>query len=234
MQDTDLPPEIPPIEPLNQPVAPPKKKRRWRGCLWALLICFCLMIVLAVTGVLVVRSLLKKAVRDYTTTQPVEIPIAQVTPEEGKAIADRAQKWFADLKAGAPVDPLTLTTDDLNRLIALSGTNQLAGKLTVDLSDGKLRGRICLPLDKVGQPDLVGRYLNADVTLKASIAGGELRVFADDIRANDKSIPGFILRKVKERNLADEFMNQQDVFATIQLLESVTITNGALIVMPKM
>jgi hypothetical protein len=233
MNPNEFPPELPPdAAPDEVPPQPVKKKKR-HGCLWALLICFVLMIVLAVTGLLVVRSLWKSAVRTYTATAPVPIPVLETSKEEAKAISDRAKKFFEDLQAGKLVEPLTLTAEDLNRLIAASGSNQLAGKLFVTIADGKVKGRMSFSLDKTGRADLMGRWLNADVTLRATLEGGELRVVAEEIAANDKSIPGIVLNQLKQRNLADEFMNNQDTYAALQLLDSITVTNDAIVVTPK-
>jgi hypothetical protein len=230
MNPTEVPPALTPDE---VPLPPPKKKSRWRGCLWALLICFVLLIVLGITGLLVVRSMIKSAVRDYTSTQPVEIPILETSEAEAKAITSRAQKFFEDLRGGKEVEPLMFTADELNRLIASTGTNQLAGKVYVTIEDGKVKGRVSIALDQFGSPELKGRWLNGMVTLRARIEGGELKVHAEEISANDKTIPAFILNRIKERNLADEHMNNQDFYATLQLIESITATNNAIIVTPK-
>jgi len=225
--------EPPPVLASDEvPPAPAPKKKR-HGCLWALLISFVLMVILGITGLLVVRSLLKSAVRNYTATEPVPIPIMETSKEEAKEISDRAKKFFEDLQKGEVVEPMMLTTDDLNRLIAASGTNQLAGKLVVDVQDGKIKGRISFSLDQTHQRELQGRYLNADVVLRVALAGGELRVWADEIQANDKAIPGLLMSNLKQRNLAEQFMNNPDAYAALQLVESITVTNGAIIVTPK-
>ena len=233
MNPTELPPALE-TDSAPPPTPPPPKKKSWlRGCLWALLICFIVFIGLPITGVLVVRSMWKSAIRDYTASQPVEIPVVQTSKEEAKAITDRATKFFQDLAGGKPVEPLMLTADDLNKLIASTGSNQLAGKLFVTIEDGKVKGRVSFSLDKLGSPELKGRWLNGSVTLRAKIEGGELKVYADEISANDKTIPSLILNQLKQRNLAEEYMNNQDFYATLQLVESVTATNNAIIVTPK-
>lgn len=229
MPDAELPP---PLDTAEAPVPPAPKKKR-HGCLWALLITFVLGVFLLIAGVLVVRGLIKSAVRNYTATQPVAIPVLETTKAEAKEISDRAKHFFEDLKAGKLVEPLILAADDLNRLIADSGTNHLAGKLFVNLEDGRIKGRMSFPLDQTHQAALKGRYLNADVVLRVSLAGGELGVWAEEIQANEKAIPALVMSNLKQRNLADQWMNNQEVYAALQLIESVTVTNGALVVTPK-
>lgn len=220
----------PPVNPGPSP-APPRKQGR--GCLWAAIISFVLMLVLAVVGVFVVRGFVRSAISTYTSTEPVPIPILETTEAEAKEISDRARQFFEDLQAGEPVEPLVLTAEDLNRLIAWTGTNQLAGKLYVAIEDGEVRGRMSFPLDQTGWNSLQGRYLNADVVLTATLSGGELVVRATDIRANDKSVPAFVLKDLKQRNLADQFMNNPDAFAAMQLLESITVTDEGIMLTPR-
>ncbi len=227
------PNELPPVVAPDEVPPPAAKKKKSHGCLWALLISFVVLVLLAVVGLIAAFSLWKSAVRNYTATAPLPIPVVAASKEEAKAITDRAMQFFQDLKAGQPVEPLILTADDLNRLIASSGSNQMAGKLFVTIEDGKVKGRMCFPLDQTHNKDLQGRYLNADVTLRATLQDGELRVWADEIQANDQAIPGIVLSQIQQRNLAEEYMKTQDAYATMLLLESITVTNGAIVITPK-
>lgn len=223
--------ELPPVA--SSESAPPPPKKRGRGCLWALLISFVLLLVLGVTVALVARSVWKSAISTYTATEAVPIPILETSEDEARAITSRAGKFFKDLQAGEAVEPLMLTAEDLNRLIASTGTNHLAGKVFVTIEGDEVKGRMSFSLDQTGHESLRGRHLNADVILKAELKGGELVVQATDIRANDHSIPGWVMGNLKQRNLADQYMNDPDAYAAMQLLESITVTNGGIVLTPK-
>ena len=79
------------------------------------------------------------------------------------------------MEAGTAIEPLVLTSDDLNALI--EENPELKGRIYVKVEGDEVKGRVSFPLDKLNchcRWPFKGRYLNGEADLKASLFDGEL------------------------------------------------------------
>jgi hypothetical protein len=215
------------------PPAAPKPRKKLRGCLWGCLITLVLLVVLALVAFLVLRGIWKSAIRDYTETAPVELPRVMVPEGTAQDLGERFRNFFETLRSSQSVQPLILTADDINRAIALTGTNQLRDRLFVTIEDGVVKGQVSVPLDTMNIAELRGRFINGTVTLKVDYNGGELRVWADSFQAHGKPAPEWLMKRIRDRNFAEGLLNNQQSYADLQNLETIVVTNGAIILVPK-
>jgi hypothetical protein len=225
--EDSLPPVIPP------PATRPSIRRRhpWVfGCLIALVVS----VTLALLAIVLLVAWLKSAVRTYTDTQAKPLPRVEYSPETGAQLQQRIQSFFEALTTDQKLDPLVLTPEDLNTLIASTGTNALRDRIYVtSMDDGIVHADVSVPLSRFGLRDLNGRYLNGKGELKVIFQDGELRVWVDKFEARDQRLPKLLEGKLRERNLAEGLLNNPKTFNTLQQLESVSVTNGALVLRPK-
>src|SRR5437899_12902131 len=96
----------------------PVKPKARRGCLFygclAGIVC---LVAILIAGLLGVHQL-KKLLTQYTDTQPITLPQSQVSPSDADQIQKRVNAFRDAVHAGQPTPPLTLTTDELNALLA--------------------------------------------------------------------------------------------------------------------
>ena len=114
----------------------------------------------------------------------VEMPAA-----ERKALKDRVEAFRKAVEAGTEIEPLILSSDDLNALI--EENPELKGTIYAKVEGDELKGRVSFPLDKLKLPLPVfkGRYLNCEADLKASLSDGVLIVTLDGIEVNGERAP---------------------------------------------
>src|SRR5205823_1907168 len=86
------------------------------GCVIASVLTVLLIILLAVLAFIGVRFFYG-LVEQWTSPAPMELPKVQVTEDERKSVRERIQAFRSAVDAGTAVDPLVLSSEDLNALI---------------------------------------------------------------------------------------------------------------------
>lgn len=211
----------------------PSKPRR-RGCwLYGCLITLALALIGVIAGFLILRHVVHQTVMSYTDTTPAKLPDLVITQPEIEAAQQRWKTFFEGLKGNQPLPPLTLTADDLNALIASTGTNALRDKLRVTIENNQLKGQVSFPLDRLQNGMLQGRYLNGTILFKVGLQDGVLTVRAESIEVKDQPLPGWLMSRIRAQNWAQNLMNDMNAVAVLQNLESIVVTNDALVVTPK-
>ena len=125
-----------------------------------------------------------------------------------------------------------LTGTQINQLIHfhpdLAG---LAGRVHVSIEGDKIRGRISIPIDEFA--GIEGRYLNGTAVIAAQLTSGRLMVFVDSVDVKDAPLPEAFMKVIRSENLAKKFNSDETLSAVIQELESVTVEDGQMIIVPK-
>ncbi len=225
---TDSPP--PPFLAAPPAASPRPRRHRW----WRVaLVILGLIAVLAVISVLGLVWFARSTIRRYTDTRPEALPPVQASVEDGAAMRERLLKFFEVLKSNQPLEPLTLTANDLNTLIASTGSRQLKDRLYLTIDERGLHGQFSIPLGQGDSGVLKGRYLNGQGDLKVAFQDGELRVWVENLVAHGRPVPKLLMKPLSGRNLAEGLLNNQETYNTLQQLASITVTNGALMLQPK-
>lgn len=211
--------------------APRPRKRRW----WLVaLVVLGLMVALLVVSLLGIFWLARSTMLRYTDTNAVPLPKVTASAESGAKVQARLVKFFEALKGNQPLEPLELTADDLNMLIAAgSRKNPLKDRLYVTIDEQGLHGDFSVPLGNGAPGPLQGRFLNGRGDLKVVFQDGELRVWVDNLSAHGRPVPKLLANQLSKRNLAEGLLNNPDAYNTLQQLESIAITNGAVVLRPK-
>jgi hypothetical protein len=208
--------------------------RKGRGCFYYGCIITLVVVVLGTVALYFgARYAIRSLVANYTDSAPEALPAVTVSDEQIADVQRRCAEFFETLKTTKAMPPLVLTADDLNLLVAASGTNRLRGRLHVTIEGDELKGRLSLPLDAVNARVLKGRYLNGTATLKVKLEDGMLDVRTESLLVKGKPVPNALMSKIRQQNLARDAMSDLNTATLIQSLESIVVTNGTVTVTAK-
>ena len=211
------------------------KKKGGIGKIFAIgcLSIFLLGIVGSVAGYFWVKEALTGFMEEYTDTQARKLPELTLSLQEAAAIAERLDRFKAEVDQGTAVEPLILTGDDINGLIRTHPDwKELSGKVYVTIEDDQVKGEVSIPLSGLGFIQ-EGRFLNGSANFKVDLAAGRLMVFVEAVEVKGKPLPDKFMVKMGSENLAAEVNSKPELNAILQNLESVSVENGKLIFMPK-
>jgi len=210
----------------------PGKPRR--GCFFYGCIGSVILLLLVMGALLLGWHYVKKMVNRYTETQPVKLPTVQMPQAEVEKLTRRFDAFQAAVREQRPVEPLTLSADDINVLIANGRQGQaLQGKLHVSLDGDQLKGEVSVPLQEVGLSMFKGRYFNGSATFDLSFNNGVLGVSARTLSVRQQPVPEVYMQKVRRENLAASITNEPRAMAVLQGLEDIRVSNGKLVIVPK-
>jgi len=196
------------------------------GCIIASVLAV-LMLILVGIAIFVGYRMVAQAIDQYTSTTPRELPKVEMPEEQVKAVKARFDAFREAVNAGTPIEPLVLTSDDLNALI--SQNEDLRGKVYIKVEGDEVKGTVSIPLDvfKIGM--VRGRYLNGEAELKASLKDGVLIVTLDSIEVNGQKPSEQILQGLRQENLAKDAYKDPKNAEMIRKLESLEIKDGKII-----
>ena len=214
---------------MTEPLARPR-----RGCLFYGCIISVVLLLLVMGALLVGWHYVKKMVNHYTDTQPMELPTVQMPQADVNRLKARFKAFEAAVRDHRPAEPLTLSSDDINALIASIPENEvLKGKIYITLKGDQLKGQVSVPLQQVGLGMFKGRYLNGTATFAVSLRNGVLAVSPRTLVAKGNPLPEICMQKIRQENLAAGVANDPQAVALLQGLEDLQIRDGSLIVVPK-
>jgi hypothetical protein len=203
---------------------PPKK----RGCLfYGCLAVIIFSLAASLLAYLGYRSLRNSLARFLDTT-PVPIETVEISPAERDGLQQRLAAFKEAMDGQKIPRELTLTARDLNALIA-DQVPEWKGKVFAMIDNGRIKGRISLPLENFGPFKLKGKYLNGAATFKASLEAGTLNVTIEQVEVKGQPLPAWILSKVRAQNLAQGLPSDPGRAQTIQKLESLRVVNDVVV-----
>jgi hypothetical protein len=215
---------------MTQPTKPRRRGCLFYGCFIGV-VCLVAVLLALLAGV----HYAKKLLTDYTSNHPVALPTVQVDPAKLRDARQRIQKFEDAIKSGLAAQPLTLTSDEINGLIAnFPEFSPLKGKVFVTgLKDGRVQGDISVAMEELGLQMFRGRYLNGTITLNVWLSKGLLYVTPEQILANGKPLPGIYLDRLRKENLAGRANDQPNASVAIGKLQEIQVKDGSLTLVPK-
>jgi len=203
---------------------PPKK----RGCLFygclAVIIFSLAASLLAYLGYRYLRHQLAR----FLDTTPVPIETVEISPAERDGLQQRLATFKEAMDGQKIPRELALTARDLNALIAAQAP-EWKGKVFAMIDNGRIKGRISLPLEDKGPLKLKGKYLNGIATFNASLEDGTLNVTIEQVEVKGQPLPAWILAKVRAQNPAQGLQSDPGRAQTIQKLESLRVVNDVVV-----
>jgi hypothetical protein len=208
-------------------------EKKGGGCLKGLGIGCAVIIVIAVIGAIIAYVGIKKFVSSITDTAPKALPVVTVSQAQADAVIARLDVFTAAIKKGEPTQALTLTANDINILIQKDPRwKEWSGKVFVTIQGDQLRGEVSMPLDALGSMTK-GRYLNGAASFTVGLVSGQLILNITSVEVRGKLLPDQFMTQLRTKNLAEKLNQDANAQATLQRLESISVKNGAIQIVPK-
>lgn len=232
---TDVKPPVEPTPP-NPPTAPATPKKSNAGKYIAIG-CLSIIVLAAVGGYLAyrgVKGVIAKVADQYTSTEPLELPEVSVTDEQASTLLDRVGTFTQELTAEDGTPPtLVLTSQDINTLIERHPDwSEMSDKLRVSIEGNQIHGQTSIPLGAISGM-FEGRYLNALAVFRLELTAGRLAVYLDSAEVGGQALPEEVMNALRSKNLAEKMNEDPKAAAILDKLQSVTVQNGTLHIVPK-
>jgi hypothetical protein len=211
----------------------PQPKRR--GCLFyggIVLAVLALMALLAgYAGYRFVRGL----VDEYTDSKPLAAPAVQMSDTEIKLLQDRIQDFDKAMKENKSPEPLILTAEEINALIAKQNTNTplSAPRLYFAFNENRVQAQLSVPADGLGLKMLRGRYFNGSGDFIVDLHDGKLLLTVKSLSVKGRPLPDSYMQSIRAQNFADGWTNDVEFTEGVAKLEEIKVENGKLVVVPK-
>jgi hypothetical protein len=193
-----------------------------------------ILLVLLVAGAFFALRYAKGVVDQLTDTQPMTLPKVQLSDEQMDRLRDRVETFRAAVRENQPTEPLTLTSDELNALIATDpDLIPLRNRLYATLEGDRLKAQMSFPAEDLGFERFKGRYVNATGTFAASLTDGALDVRAESLEAKGRPLSPTLMRQISSRNLASRLNNDQRVVVGLSKLQEIRVKDGRLVIVPR-
>jgi len=217
---------------MTEPIAPPIKKGRgclFYGCLGGLV----MLLIIVIAGLIGLRYA-KKMVTDFTDSAPNPIPAVKLTPPEIEQVKKRVEDFRQAVRASRPAEPLSLSADEINALIANdSDLEPFKDKVYVIIDGDRLQGRMSVAMADIGLAAFRGRYLNGAGTFKLAIHNGLLFLNAQTLEVKGKPVPEVYMQKIRTQNLAQNLNSDPRASAALDRIQDIQIKDGKMIIIPK-
>jgi hypothetical protein len=210
-------------------VEPPKTQHGcfFYGCLAAIVLALLMALVVGIAGYYGYRTYLR-FVEAYTSPNPLVMPKVEMAPEERKALVDRVDAFQKGLEKGEDVEPLVLTGDELNAVLAEK--SEVKDRVYFVIEGNTLKGQVSLPLDQMRLKALRGRYFNGKAAFHASLRDGVLVVTVESGEVNGKPLPKEFIDGLRNKNLAEDATKDPKHAELLAKLENIEIKDGKIII----
>ena len=219
---------------MNEQPAKPRRGCLFYGCITGLVMLVLLLVAL-LFGIHCGMKKLSGLVNQYTDTKPMTLPTVEMSQAHIDKLKQRWQAFEEAVRAQRPAEPLVLTADEINALIAGGPDKQpMKGKFYVRLDEDRVKAELSLPLQEQLPWKMVkGRYLNGSGTFNVSLQNGVLFVAPQTIEVKGKPVPEMYMQGIRKQNFAQGLANEPDATAVLQGLQDIQVKDGKLIVVPK-
>ncbi len=173
----------------------------------------------------------------YTDAAPRPLSETPMTAEEVDALDKTVDDFVDAVKAGESPPQLTLSEDDLNALVQRElRDGDDTGSIYLRPNGGLIEADVSLPLrDLADTPlsKLANRYLSGTASLRLTLVGGKLEIAVESFTMDGKAVPKWILDALVPQGELERLVEDPDVIAVTEKLDSLTISNGAVSLVPR-
>ena len=213
-----------------------QKKRGVSFVKFVMIGCLSIIVLLVIGGLIAffgIRSYMSNLLEKYTETEPRALPELTFSEAEAQRVVARMDAFKKAVEESTPTEPLVLTGDEVNMLIHHHPQwKPLAGKVYVTIEEDKIQGQVSVSLEEFGE-FIKGRFLNGSAIFNVGLTAGRLFVFVESVEVKENPLPDELMQKLRSKNLAEDADPDPELTALIEKLESITVENGKLHIVPK-
>jgi hypothetical protein len=174
----------------------------------------------------------KSFLAKMTDAEPRILPTVTLSDEEIRSIVSKLDTFKKEVQEGRAKEPLVLSSGDLNALIQYHPDwKDAAGKVHLTIQDGKVRGEVSIPLDKIS-PITKGRYLNGSGVFAVNLVSGRLFVFLEALEVKGKAVPESFMAQIRAKNMVENTNTDPKFSPILRSLKEIKIEGDRLIVSP--
>jgi len=161
----------------------------------------------------------------YAADAPMPLPKSELAQPADSELRAKLGEVFAAFEQGNPVT-LELNGAELNA--ALAENTDLKDRVWVEIREGKLRGKISIPLEQTGLKSMEGRWLNGDVILGLTSTDGEVQMHIESMVVNGRDVPWQLTEVLRRRNLIESVEHNQEAAEYIRRIEGIDVGDNLL------
>lgn len=192
-----------------------------------------LLVIAGIVLFFVMKNVASDYIDTYTSTEMSVFPTPAITVEEAQPLIDDFKAFKTAIENGEAPDAFSLTGDEINTLLQYDDTlDALAGIAHVEIEDNQVYADISVPLGMITDM-LEGQYLNGSGLIYIEMKDGQLYLSLDQLEVKGQAVPEGIMKEIRNENLADEVYNNPDAKRLLKHIESITVEDGRLVIMPK-
>jgi hypothetical protein len=213
-------------QPQISPAAPTRRRRG--GLFWALVAVVFLAVAVAGGGYLAYRYTIDR----LTDATPLDLGEPTLPPAELGGLDGRVAAFVHAIRNKSPVEPLVLTAQELTSLVDRSPEfRRLGAQARFSIGNGEIHGELSVPLERMGYPD---RWFNGSAAFAVQLENGVLIVTLQSASVKGEPVPGWILQRLRNRNLAQDLRERPLAAGLIARLESIEVGNGRIALVPRL
>jgi len=209
--------------------AVPVKKKSDGGCgcvVYGLIICVVVLVGGGIVAYFGAKSFLGGLVDEWSDEEPMLMPRVEISQAELEQLENRVDTFVNALENQQPSEPLVLTANDLNALIANDPAWQSTqGNVHVSIDGDQIRGKVSIPLEQLG---FVGRHFNGSGAFTVSHTNGQLFVFIKSLSIKGQPLPDEITRELGRENLAKEAYKDAERAEMLDRITNIEVRDGAI------
>ncbi len=173
----------------------------------------------------------EKAVTDAT---PAMLPPVTLSESQLRQLQQRVEAFREAVRSRqSSLAPLTLTSDEVNALIATDADlESLKDRFHVALEGGVAKAQFSFPTAQLGL-DPKGRFFNGSGIFSVSLRNGILQIKANSLTVKRHSLPDELAAHFENENFAEAINGNPRAQAAFKRIESIEIKNGKLVITPK-
>lgn len=169
-----------------------------------------------------------------TESKPRHIPLEPLPQHEADALEDRVLAFQQALRQQAPTPPLSLTTREMNGLIALHpGLKAARGRIRVNLDGEVPKAIVSARLSDLHFPVFRNRYFNGTIGFTLGMSEGRLVLRAREISSQRRSAPGLVMAMLRRYNLAAPINEDARFAVTLENIQNVEVDRGRIVITAK-
>jgi hypothetical protein len=205
-----------------------------RGCLFYTGVAVGISIMVLIAASYLGYRYAKSLIAQFTDTQPMLLPAVEMEEHDLNALQSRIANFSRAVEQGNGVEPLTISADEANALIA--ATPELVtvrGQLQFEFEGSNVVARFSIPAEDLGLKPLKGRYVNASGAFKIGITNGVLNVNARSLSSKGQPLPETFMNRISPQNFAFKLNHDPKGKAVLERIQDIRVTDGKLVIVPK-